>query len=490
MVNNTFDSDSCFSSSSDDEDEKQLTDRQQARRLTERQLARRGRKFSKAKGLSRKPHHYRYSIKQKIHIVREAYEKDNNIRKTARVYRVQPKQIREWNKNMKDLKEKCLQNPRARSIHKGRDLENYELEKELHAWVLEQRQEDIPVKTDNIIAEAIRRDESGTFRSGCEKKVTRWVYLFLHRWELSIRRVTRVGQKLTGHLKKIQDDCCSAIRKRFQDGGTCSRVSYDCFLNMDQTAVYFESKSKSTVEEKGKRTVSTRDSGSNTKRCTVVVTVSATGKKLPPFFVFKGVPGKKLETRLLEQGYHCCCQPTGWFDSDTVAKKYFEQIIEPYLKDNLFDDEDAYLLVDHFKAHLSSKFKRLAEDLGMEVEYIPAGYTCVLQPVDVGFNAPFKSWIRKRHHRWCLEKYKGVKSDDKLPVPNYDDIIEWVLDAHDRVTEESIRKTWISIGLVDEERMTQQQQPTQQSIERLLQDDSDDEDGLIDTDDLILRTPV
>jgi hypothetical protein len=63
---------------------------------------------------------------------------------------------------------------------------------------------------------------------------------------------------------------------------------------MDQTAVYFESKSKCIVAQKGARSVCAQDSGSDAKGCTIVVTVVADGTKLTPFFAFKGQPGKKL----------------------------------------------------------------------------------------------------------------------------------------------------------------------------------------------------
>jgi hypothetical protein len=97
-----------------------------------------------------------------------------------------------------------------------------------------------------------------------------------------------VGQKLSGHLKEVQDDAAAAIRKRLAPGGTLHGMDLKYFINMDQTAVYFEMKSTTTVHEKGARTVSVRESGSNSQRATIVLAVAADGTKLPPFVVFKG----------------------------------------------------------------------------------------------------------------------------------------------------------------------------------------------------------
>jgi hypothetical protein len=89
-------------------------------------------------------------------------------------------------------------------------------------------------------------------------------------------------------LKEIQDDCAAAIRNRLEPGGTLHGLEMKYFLNMDQTALYFEMKSSTTVNVVGARTVLIRDSASNSKRATVCLTVAAAGTKLPPFVIFKG----------------------------------------------------------------------------------------------------------------------------------------------------------------------------------------------------------
>ncbi len=80
----------------------------------------------------------------------------------------------------------------------------------------------------------------------------------MNRWNLSIRAVTRVGQKLSGHLKSLQDDCTSVINLRFKPGGTLSNIPPTFFLNMDQTAIFFESKTNRVVAKKGEKCVPIR----------------------------------------------------------------------------------------------------------------------------------------------------------------------------------------------------------------------------------------
>jgi hypothetical protein len=79
-------------------------------------------------------------------------------------------------------------------------------------------------------------------------------------------------------------------------------------LKKDQTATYFESISSYTVAKKGAKNVPTKVNPSDTKRCSVLVTIPADGTKLPPFFVFKGAPGGPNEKAISTLNIKGCCQ--------------------------------------------------------------------------------------------------------------------------------------------------------------------------------------
>jgi hypothetical protein len=235
----------------------------------------------------RKRHYYNYTIKQKIAIVQEAYSKPKYVAKFARIKGMpRDTDIRKWKTMLCKLKVKALQNPHAKSCHPGPSVKDIEFERETKQWILDQRAMDIGVRTRDIINHVIQVRPN--FKGGVQKRLIAWVYKFLARHRLSVRRVTRIGQKLSGHLKEVQDDATAAIRKRLAEGGTLHGMDLKYFINMDQTAVYFEMKSSTTVNEVGARTVSIRDSASNSKRATIVLAVAADGTKLPPFVVFKG----------------------------------------------------------------------------------------------------------------------------------------------------------------------------------------------------------
>lgn len=184
-----------------------------------------------------------------------------------------------------------------------------------------------------------------------------------------------------------------------------------------------------------------RDSASNARRCTIVVTVAADGTKLPPFFIFKGEKGGIIANQIKDLGIFGA-QKKAWFDED-ISQEWIKQILFPYITKNKMP---SLLMVDLYKVHTMASFFGTCASIGCDVEYIPAGYTCVLQPVDVGFNSPFKKYIKDQHQTWCVEKYTSLPSGGKLPLPTKENIIEWVNVAYHSVKAESITKTFHSIG--------------------------------------------
>jgi hypothetical protein len=94
-----------------------------------------------------------------------------------------------------------------------------------------------------------------------------------------------------------------------------------------------------------------------------------------------GTPGATIDSSFEKNGWIGCAQDKGWFDG-RVGQIWIEKVLKPYVR----DAEKAFLLIDHCKVHLTSEFVQSVNDLGVDVDYIPAGYTCVLQPVDVGVN--------------------------------------------------------------------------------------------------------
>ena len=60
-------------------------------------------------------------------------------------------------------------------------------------------------------------------------------------------------------------------------------------MSIDETNIYFDMTTASTLEVQGRHTVSVWNTGSS-QCCTVILGVTMDGQKLPPLFIFKGLP--------------------------------------------------------------------------------------------------------------------------------------------------------------------------------------------------------
>jgi len=180
-----------------------------------------------------------------------------------------------------------------------------------------------------------------------------------------------------------------------------------------------------------------------------------------------------VEKEMEQKGWLGCIQSKGWFDGQ-VAKIWIEKVMKPYLE----DAEESFLLIDHYKVHMTSDFVKACNNLGADVNYIPAGYTCVLQPLDVGVNGPFKAFVRDHIHSWVLQKYPGLANHGKkFPTPEQEDVYPWILLAFQRITSESIVCTFACIGLthnsLQEEEVETDQGPLDDEADRVDVDDAE-----------------
>jgi hypothetical protein len=85
--------------------------------------------------------------------------------------------------------------------------------------------------------------------------------------------------------------------------------------NADETPVYFDMSSNYTVDDKGVKSVLIKTSGNEKMGLTVMLTVLADGKKLPPYLIYnwKTVPKKQLPIGLIVR-----CRSNGWMTNELV----------------------------------------------------------------------------------------------------------------------------------------------------------------------------
>jgi hypothetical protein len=79
---------------------------------------------------------------------------------------------------------------------------------------------------------------------------------------------------------------------------------------------------------------------------------------------------------------------------EQVMLAWVEEVLAPYVA-TAPEDIIPLLILDSYQCHMMASVVYKIQKLGVEVKHIPGGCTSLCQPVDVGFNKPFKSCIRK-----------------------------------------------------------------------------------------------
>ena len=75
---------------------------------------------------------------------------------------------------------------------------------------------------------------------------------------------------------------------------------------------------------------------------------------------------------------------------ETVMLAWVDQVLRPYVE-TAPEDIVPILILDSYRCHMmASVVQKIQQELGVEVKHIPGGCTFLCQPVDVGFNKPFK----------------------------------------------------------------------------------------------------
>jgi len=176
----------------------------------------------------------------------------------------------------------------------------------------------------------------------------------------------------------------------------------------------------------GKKTINIRTSTNDTKRVTVAVTITADGTLLPSTLVFKGKPNGRIARAEFPSGNYPTthfykCQDAAWMD-EVVMISWVNEVLAPYVA-TAPDHVVPILILDMYRCHMMASVVQMIQELGVEVQHIPGGCTSLCQPVDVGFNKPFKSRMRRQWHNWMVAE--GVVHGTTSP-PTRLDVAKWV----------------------------------------------------------------
>ncbi len=158
---------------------------------------------------------------------------------------------------------------------------------------------------------------------------------------------------------------------------------------------------------------------------TVAVTIMADGTLLPLNLVFKGkLKGRIPRTEFPSGNYPTThfykCQDTAWMDEE-VMFAWVNEVLVPNVA-TAPDHVVPVLILDMYQCHMMVSVVQMIQELGMEVQHIPGRCTSLCQPVDVGFNKPFKDRMRRQWLNWMIAE--GIVHGTTSP-PMRLDVAKW-----------------------------------------------------------------
>ena len=160
---------------------------------------------------------------------------------------------------------------------------------------------------------------------------------------------------------------------------------------MDETAIWADMPGLTTIAPIGTKSVPLLTTGHEKLRISVCYTALADGKKLPPLVVFKG-KHMPLELQTIPD-IVVIMTDNGWMNQESTLV-YLNKVW-----DN-FAVERRMLVWDSFRAYITEATKQALRAKNTFMSTIPAGCTKDIQPVDVSWNAPFKTAIRTLYDQW------------------------------------------------------------------------------------------
>lgn len=364
---------------------------------------------------------------EKLKAIRLSEELKSN-RKAADRLGINECLIRKWKLQKLQLKKT---NNQRRAFRKG-NPKFVELEEKLSEYILEHR-----AKGHSISCAMIRIHAMRLKREVCpdvQFKASRgWLYRFFKRQGFSVRRRTTMCQKLPAEFEdKLLEFQKYVIKKRKENKYILSQIG-----NADQTPVYFDMPSSTTVDKKGAKSVSVKTSGGEKQRCTVMLAATADGRRLPPYIIFKR---KTLPKNVIfPRTVIVRANEKGWMHNELVeewVKLVWEKRPGALLR------LPSMIVLDSYKGHLTENVKDRLKGHKSDLVIIPGGMTKMLQPLDVSVNKPFKKHLQDFWADYMVKEVHDYTASGRLKKPSLLTIVNWVERAWNLIPQPLIEKAF------------------------------------------------
>ncbi|CAG4974306.1 unnamed protein product [Parnassius apollo] len=181
------------------------------------------------------------------------------------------------------------------------------------------------------------------------------------------------------------------IRK--PEGLSRARGKPECVYNVDETGMPLSNRPPNIIAQKGAKDVVSMTSVERGENVTVLACMNAAGQYIPPFVLFKGV--RKRDDFLLGMppGTEVAMTENGWVTEE--AFKLWLQHFNRYRTPG-----KVVLILDAHASHTSYSVVDLCDSFEIELVLLPPHTSHALQPLDVSFFKPLKTYYHQQATAW------------------------------------------------------------------------------------------
>jgi hypothetical protein len=297
-----------------------------------------------------------------------------------------------------------------------------------------------------------------------------WWRGFLRRHNIVRRKITHCASKLPEAYLEVVNSFIRFVRKISVDPYRSRYISsmlnhpkrrfpLHRILNVDETPIPFHYLEGSTWEMQGMKTISGKvdRSGWDKRQATLILYIFADGSlPFPPNIIFHGTPtdegGRIFSTEgqlyakdvIVEYNEHA-------YNNEALFGRWIDSTL---LKLREQEDEELLLIMDAAAFHKTDSIKQKLRKYGISIAMIPAGCTCLLQPLDVSVNKPFKAWLQEATDLYEQRVEEGKGPDYRWSVSDKRVMITHVVseackrlksDEGAAIVQKSFLRTGISI---------------------------------------------